>query len=172
MCNLVYIAFSVPFFIAFIHSVDRHIFLTLEIISIIIQFVAIVVNFRTPVFYYGGYTLDIKPVFRHYLLHGMVYDIFGVLPINLILGYLRLEEPSIIFISLVRLTRMIALGKLVSLFEKLQIYLKNYSILMVVCRALLFLCLLWHWTSCLWFFINVLEYDAYPMTWIKKFNVN
>jgi hypothetical protein len=42
---------------------------------------------------------------------------------------------------------------------------------MVVCKAVLFLFLLWHWTSCMWFFINILEEDLYDLTWIKKFSI-
>lgn len=42
---------------------------------------------------------------------------------------------------------------------------------MVILKALMFLLLLWHWTSCVWFFINQLEYNSYPVTWLKKFNV-
>jgi hypothetical protein len=90
MVNLIFIAFSVPIEIAYIRNVDVEIFLILEMISIIIQLIAIILNFRTPVFYYGGYTLDIKAVTKNYMQNGLIYDVMGALPINLILGYLKL----------------------------------------------------------------------------------
>jgi hypothetical protein len=36
---------------------------------------------------------------------------------------------------------------------------------------MLFLTVLWHWTSCLWYFVNLLEYNSYELTWIKKFDL-
>lgn len=88
MVNLIFIAFSVPFDIAFIDTIDCDVFLILECISSFIQLLVIIVNFRTPVFYFGGYTLNFQPVMKNYFANGMIYDLFGLFPINLVLGYL------------------------------------------------------------------------------------
>ena len=74
-------------------------------------------------------------------------------------------------ISAIRLTRIGAILRLLELFERFQIYLKNHSIFMVVFRAFLFLCLLWHWTSCAWYYVNVLEEGHYAQTWFSTFGI-
>lgn len=171
MINILYIAIAVPFDIAFQNGLNKELFLGIELISVLIQAMVIFINIRTPIFQFGSYTLKIKPILKNYYHTGLISDIFGVLPINLICGYLDIKEPHVVFISLLRLTRAMVLTRLMELFEKLQIHLKNYSISMVVFKAFMFLALLWHWTSCIWFFINILEYDTYEITWIKNFNL-
>ncbi len=47
----------------------------------------------------------------------------------------------------------------------------NHSILVVSFKALLFLTQLWHWTACAWYFVNLLEFHAYEVTWSKKFDL-
>jgi hypothetical protein len=129
------------------------------------------VQLRTPVFHQGSYTLDLKPILLHYLSHGLVFDLLGLLPLNLILGCLEQQEPSLIFICVLRLLRMGAVGRMMELYEKLQIHLKDYSLFMVVFKAFMFLMILWHWVSCSWYLINVFEYDSFEVTWVKQFNI-
>lgn len=59
----------------------------LEIISITIQMLIIFINFRTPIIIRGGYSLNFKFVLKNYLNNGLIVDVLGILPFNLILGY-------------------------------------------------------------------------------------
>jgi len=80
---LIYISFAVPFSIAFLSEYNLK-FTIFESISIAFQWFYILVKFRTPVIYIGGSTMKIKHVFLHYLRHGLITDLLGALPLNLI----------------------------------------------------------------------------------------
>lgn len=78
-------AIAIPLHIAFID--EMQVTLILEILSLIIQAVVVFVNFRTPIYVKGVYTLNLKAIIRNYFNNGLIYDILGLLPLNLILGY-------------------------------------------------------------------------------------
>jgi hypothetical protein len=44
------------------------------------------VNLRTPIIVKGGYTLNFNLIIKNYLNNGLIFDIFGFIPLNLILG--------------------------------------------------------------------------------------
>jgi hypothetical protein len=75
------------------------------------------------------------------------------------------------YYSLFALSRLLALYRLRDLLEKFQIYLKRHSVLIAALRAILLLLVLWHWTSCIWFFIDQSEGDKYPKSWFRNFNI-
>jgi hypothetical protein len=83
LINLIYISFAVTFSIAYINKYD-YMFTIIESISIAIQWIFIFTKFRTPVIYIGGSTMKFKHVFMHYLKHGIITDLLGALPLNLI----------------------------------------------------------------------------------------
>ena len=118
MLNLIYIAVAVPLTVAFAKNLDKSTFIAFESTSIFLQLIVVFVHFRTPIFYYGGTTLEFKHLFKHYLFNGMIPDLFGVLPLNLVYGYYIMDSNSVTWISLFRITRMIALLRLMELFEK------------------------------------------------------
>ena len=98
--------------------------------------------------------------------------IYKYLPFNLILGFFDIRYPNIITITILRLLRIIAIKKLLSLLEKFEIFTKNQSLIMFIFKAILIGFLLWHWTTCAWFFINYrIENDLYELTWLKNFNI-
>lgn len=50
---------------------------------------------------------------------------------------------------------------------------KNLSVLMYTFKAIIILFLLWHWTSCGWYFINYrIEHEIYELTWLKSFKLD
>jgi len=53
MLNLIYIAFIVPFSVAFSRKLDEQNFLALETISVIVQLLTILVELRTPIVLFG-----------------------------------------------------------------------------------------------------------------------
>ena len=81
----------------------------LEVISIVIQMLIIFINFRTPIIIRGGYSLNFKFVLKNYMINGLIFDIIGVLLFNVILGYFEIHYPNIIIVSLLRLSRIIAI---------------------------------------------------------------
>jgi hypothetical protein len=125
----------------------------LEIISIIIQFIIIFVNIRTPIMLKGTYTLQFRVVIKNYFNNGLLIDLMGILPFNCIFGRAKILDP-IVLITLLRVLRVIAVAKILFLFEKFEVFLKNLNVLIIVIKAIMILFLLLHWTSCAWGFIN------------------
>lgn len=97
------------------------------------------------------------PLLMNYLKNGMIIDIMGVLPINLIVGFIQPRSIHIVILALLRITRILSVVRLINLLEKFQIYLKNMTIIMVLFKAILLLVFILHWASCTWFFINTAE---------------
>lgn len=103
LLNLIYIAFSTPMYISFkIKMVGLA--MLLECVSIILSLFVIIFNFRTPVIVKGRMTLEFKKVATYYWQNGILIDLCGVLPFNLIFTQQELESlawvPSILVIML------------------------------------------------------------------------
>jgi hypothetical protein len=144
----------------------------LEIISIGVQALVIFVNFRTPIMVKGGFTLSFWPILKSYYNNGLIYDLFGVLPLNLIFGLYDVSYPNIIAVSILRLLRILAIQKLLQTFEKFEIHLKTLNLFMYILKTILILFLLWHWTACFWFFINKrIELGLYENNWYNTFKL-
>ena len=82
LLNLIYIAFSTPMFISF-NIKMQGLTLLLEILSIIFSVLVIILNFRTPVNVKGKASLELKKVTSYYWHNGMLIDLCGILPFNL-----------------------------------------------------------------------------------------
>ncbi len=66
---------------------------------------------------------------------------------------------------------MAAVFRLFEIYEKFSIYFKNHSIKIVSLKSFLIFYFVWHFTGCLWFFVNMMEHDIFPLTWYKYFNI-
>jgi hypothetical protein len=47
----------------------------------------IFVNLRTPIVYEGEHTLKLMPILKQYIKKGLILDLMGALPLNILLGY-------------------------------------------------------------------------------------
>lgn len=91
LVNLMYIAIATPVHVGF--NVEmRGVIMLLESISLAISAIVIFLNFRTPVITRGKHTLALRKVARHYWQNGMLIDLFGVIPLNLLLGSISFRE--------------------------------------------------------------------------------
>ena len=72
--NVLYIAFMIPFAIAFDYPMNTSA-ITIEVVSLCIQFLFVATKLRTQVF-----------VLKNYRNEGLLIDFFGLLPLYLILG--------------------------------------------------------------------------------------
>jgi hypothetical protein len=91
----------------------------------------------------------------------------GILPFNCIFGKIKINSP-IVLITLLRIMRVLSVGKILFLFEKFEVFLKNLNVLIIVIKAIMILFLLLHWTTCAWGFLNVrIEGNYYETTWFK-----
>lgn len=161
---MIYIAITLPLEIAFLSR--NHFTLTLDMLSILFQAFYILVILRTPVMVSGFYTLSFKHVLRNYFHNGLLIDLMGVLPLNVIFENYSYAYPTIILITLLRLTRMLAIKKLLESFEKFEIEFKKLNVFMFIIKTVLILYLLLHWTSSFWFFVNkYIEPNIYDKSW-------
>lgn len=57
----------------------------------------------------GGFTLGFIPILKNYYNNGMIYDLLGTLPLNIILASQSYSYPDIVGISFLRLLRIFAI---------------------------------------------------------------
>ena len=97
----------------------------LEALSLLVSSFVILLRFRTPVFNKGMPTLSFDKVLRHYWHNGLLADIWGMIPLNLILGYYLEQDMKelsgwpIAAIMLLRLTRFASLSQAFRIFSSL-----------------------------------------------------
>lgn len=94
--NLLYIAVTCPLYIGF-NIEAAGLTLVLEVISHLVSGFVIWSNFRTPlVDEKGEKSVDLEKLFKHYLKNGLVVDVFGMLPLNIVLSLsFRLRGPDV-----------------------------------------------------------------------------
>ena len=130
-----------------------------------------IANFRTPVMHKGSYTLNFCIVCKNYLNNGLIIDLFGLSPFNVIFGYAEHEKYMVIN-TIFMIIRILAVARIIVLFERFEVFMKNLNVLIFITKAVMILFFLWHWTACVWAFINIkvdpLYYETY---WLNEFNL-
>jgi hypothetical protein len=102
--NLLYIAVITPLVIGFNFEMTAELNL-MELLSLFISSAWILANFRTQVLIKGVPTLKFRTLLKHYQANGLVYDILGVIPLNILLGQGPIVQKGIVFRSLLRAVR-------------------------------------------------------------------
>ena len=115
----------------------------------------------------GEATLKIRKVLKYYWQNGLLLDIFGLLPLNLILGIISTRKPHILVIAFLRSLRIISAWKSMQIFGQFESFLKKHNLIMHIIKAFLLLYFLWHWTACLWYFMNS-NLEEGENTWRNK----
>ena len=90
--NLLYIVTSIPLMIGFNIKMTTS-FFVLEIVSILISLITIIINFRVQVIKRYGPTINLKDVLIYYFNNGLIFDLFGLWPLNLVLGIPNFTQP-------------------------------------------------------------------------------
>lgn len=142
LINLLYIAISIPLYIAFEIKMGW-VLSFVEVISLIISALNVLINIRTPVILRGGATLEFKKVISYYYNNGLILDVIALWPLNLILGAADVVYP-IWLIPPIRLFRIITVWKIMHILGRFELYFKKYNLLMHVIKAVLFLSLVCH----------------------------
>lgn len=83
--NILYMAFSIPFQIAFKKGTNNSANIVGEVVSLTISALYVIMRFRIPVIEHGSETRACKAVGKRYFNEGLIIDLFGLLPLNLIL---------------------------------------------------------------------------------------
>ena len=83
--NLIYIAFFPPFSIVFDKELTRPL-IAVKIISLLFSLFCVVIKLRTPELYKREKTVELSKVLQIYYHNGLIPDLFGLCPFNVILG--------------------------------------------------------------------------------------
>jgi hypothetical protein len=83
-----------------------------------------------------------------------VFDILALSPFNIIFGASEIEDPLWLLTPL-RLLRILTVARIPALLERIEINFIKVSGYIQMIKTILFLVYLWHWSSCLWFFVNL-----------------
>jgi hypothetical protein len=84
----------------------------------------------------------------------LVIDLLSISPFNIIFGSMDLMRPLLVIVPL-RLLRVCSMFKIPALLNKIEFELIQVSNYITIAKTLYFLVYLWHWSSCMWFFINL-----------------
>ena len=102
-------------------------------------------------------------VLKNYWNEGLIIDLFGMLPFNLIFGILFPQSEIklmryVILISLLRVLRTVTIWRMYGLIDELTTYLKSASYYIILIKAILIWFSIGHLMSCSWFFyVNIFE---------------
>lgn len=111
---MIYISFATPMYVGFNIKIKGAL-LVVEIISSLISLLIFLLNFRTPFIENGQKSTNFFGVARIYLKNGMLADVLGIIPTNIMICYsvdVMNRDVSRIVCSLValfRCTRMLSI---------------------------------------------------------------
>ena len=162
--NLLYIVTSIPLMIGFNIKMTTS-FFVLEIVSILISLITIIINFRVQVIKRYGPTINLKDVLIYYFNNGLIFDLFGLWPLNLVLGIPNFTQPFWLIFPL-RIIRWIWWIRIYSIIRKFEISYQRYGLLINILKACLFVCIAWHFIACSWSFVNIYM-ERGNKTWIE-----
>jgi len=152
--NLLFIGFSLPLQVAFLLPLSTP-WLLLELLSLSLSLLELIVKFRTIVFIDSQPSLKFKEILSNYWHYNyLLIDAMAILPLNLILAPRTTEFEVNHLASLARLVRLVAIWKMLPLFERLEIVFRKFELVVQVCRPLFFLIFLWMLTACFWFYVT------------------
>ncbi|CAK90813.1 unnamed protein product (macronuclear) [Paramecium tetraurelia] len=177
-----YLLFAIPYETAFNNKLlYNQLLWTLQVSTSLLIF-DILLNFITS-FYEKGYLItNHYKVARNYIRNGFIYDIFCVVTLVLVLAqeiseqnnYIDYKNQSLREYNYVRsvisiLGIIIQLQNIIRVFQRLQNsqdYSETTSLLLDLIKLVMFLFLLEHLFSCIWYFVGIQEIAQ--DSWIKS----
>jgi hypothetical protein len=111
-----------------------------------------------------------KTALKVYYQNGMLCDMVACSPMNLILWGLEVGSPVWV-IAPIRLMRLLSVPRLQQLMSKLEVHYLQVAEYLTAFKAILFLIMLWHWSSCVWFFTNFKLETAGVQRWFDLHNL-
>jgi len=131
--------------------------------------VHIIIRFRTAVEQKGMvYSYDFSEILRYYWETGLIVDLFGLCPFNLIFGIIGIENPLYVIIPL-RYLRVIILANSFSVIGNLMLINFKAASTIYICTIFGSFIFLLHITSSFWYMISSRVESDQPITW-EKYN--
>ena len=98
-----------------------------ELLSTLVSLIIFVLNFRTPFVKDGEKSIECENVARIYFKNGLIPDLFGVIPLNIVLDFSfnlmgkNVSKLSCCIVGFFRCTRMISVIRAVTIFEIIKL---------------------------------------------------
>ncbi|MDR3547169.1 MAG: cyclic nucleotide-binding domain-containing protein [Candidatus Pacebacteria bacterium] len=164
LLNIVYTAFAVPLQVGFKEGLGP-LMIAIEALCLAESIVHIVLRMRTRVLIRGQmYSYSIRDIFRTYRENGFYFDVFGILPFNMIFIAAGVVNPLYVVVPL-RLVRVLTVGNAAYIVSYLQLLNHNLSSPIHLMTIISCFFLLWHWISSVWQFVNLDCEGEDELTW-------
>jgi len=114
----------------------------------------------------------LNDVLKSYWNEGLIIDLIGLLPFNLIFGILYSQERlkklrNLLFISFLRVSRVASVWRMSDIIDSLNIYLKSMSYYIILIKAVIIWFIIGHLMACAWFFFSrFVEREYIEKTWV------
>ena len=173
--NLVYIAFFPPFSIVFDKQMPQQL-IAIEIISLLFSLFCVIIKLRTPELFKREKTVEFRKVLQMYYDDGLIPDLFGLCPFNVILGIhlpmhtIKSQEVQWLVLVL-RCLRMISIWRCLALIRQFEIYLKKRIAAGMVLKAAIATLFFAHWVTCLFLFLVTIIEREEKQTWATLLNL-
>ena len=126
LVNMLYITFATPLCVAFDVQI-RGVLFAAEVISSLVSLIIFLLNFRTPFIENGEKSINLLGVAKIYFKNGMLADLLGVVPSNIIVCYSvdvmskDISRFTVCIVSLIRCTRMLSITQAPTIFEIIKL---------------------------------------------------
>ena len=113
-----------------------------------------------------GDSFSVKGYFKAYYERGLIFDLIAISPFNIILYETDTTSP-VGLIAILRALRLVTILRVPYLFERIEFTYLQLAQFVSVSKTIYFLVILWHWSSCLWFFVNNSIEDKDDYKWMN-----
>lgn len=158
-----YSGFAVPLQIGFDLEMSMPL-LVMEGICISESLVFFLINCRYTIILKARKELKFRDIISYYYHHFLFEDMVAIAPFNALFPLFGINDLEFIILPL-RLLRILALLRIPSLIEKIEVYWRNLAPVLNIFKAVLILIFLTHWSSCLWYFISLYSEE----NWVTYF---
>ena len=165
---IVYSIFAIPIEIAFDYPVASYL-LYLEGIIIVESFFFFLITCKYSIMIKARKELEYKDIIKFYYQSFLLQDIIAFSPFNLIFPVTGITHPRSLIIIL-RMLRLFSVIRIPSLLQKIEIFSRPFASIIGPLKAVFFLAMIMHWSSCFWYFIISTQTKSY--TWIDAEGLN
>lgn len=99
-------------------------------------------------------------------MHDLCFDLLACSPFNVLFLSMDIRSPLAIVTPL-RLLRVLSVFKIPDLLNKIEVELIQMATLISFAKTIYFLIYIWHFSSCMWFFVNISVEDEDEYKWLN-----
>lgn len=139
----------------------------LEIICLAESLVHLTLKFRTAVILKGpAYSYKFRDILKAYWQSGLLFDVFGLSPFNIVFSLARVNDPYYVVVPL-KLLRLMIVFNVFEVIAHIQELNYKISSTIYTCATFCGFIFLIHFVSTAWYFVNSVVEKSVPLTWEK-----